>query len=68
MSCNFASDSGFCACGNELLTFFELSDGECSTCAVAAENEEIGSTLMAHEAYCVDAYADFDGAFRPRDW
>jgi len=75
MSVNFGSESGFCNCGNELLSWGECEDGVCSLCSEGKECFDCGEMFVPEddELFCPNCknnspYGDFPGAYVPRDW
>lgn len=54
MSVNFASESGFCDCGFELLTWDELQDGVCSFCSEGKDCFDCGERFLPEdeELFC----------------
>lgn len=58
MSVNFFdADNGFCNCGAELLSWYEVQDGECDSCANALNEEACVVCSVLHDgpdSYCDD--------------
>lgn len=48
-------ETEYCACGNELNTFWELAEGECSTCSLEDLTETEYYALVA-EGYYAEGY------------
>lgn len=47
----------YCDCGNELVTFFEVADGECSSCSLEDLTENEYYALVAEGYYAEEYYS-----------